>query len=90
LGKADDIAIGISTSGNSPNVIEALQAARTQGLLTIAFTGEDGGKVKDCARFVFRVPSRLTPRIQETHITLGHILCELVDRNLFPEAYDRD
>jgi D-sedoheptulose 7-phosphate isomerase len=81
------VAIGISTSGNSPNVLAAFDAARERDLLTIGFTGEDGGKMIDRVHTIFRVPSRVTPRIQETHLTLGHVLCELVDRELFPEAY---
>jgi len=87
LGNAGDVAIGISTSGNSPNVVEAMDAARKKGLLTIGFTGQDGGEMNGRADVLFRVPSRMTPRIQETHITLGHVLCELVDRDLFPDAY---
>jgi len=87
LGNAGDVAIGISTSGNSPNVVEAMDAARKKGLLTIGFTGQDGGEMNGRADVLFRVPSRLTPRIQETQITLGHVLCELVDRDLFPDAY---
>jgi D-sedoheptulose 7-phosphate isomerase len=90
LGRAGDIAIGISTSGNSPNVLEAFDVARTLGLLTIGFTGQDGGKMNGRADILFRVPSRMTPRIQETHITLGHILCELIDRELFPDLYPQD
>jgi D-sedoheptulose 7-phosphate isomerase len=90
LGNAGDVAIGISTSGNSPNVVEALDAARKRGLMTIGFTGEDGGQMNGRADVLFRVPSRMTPRIQETHITLGHVLCELIDRELFPDAYPRD
>jgi D-sedoheptulose 7-phosphate isomerase len=90
LGNAGDVAIGISTSGNSPNVLEALDAARKKGLLTIGLTGQDGGKMNGRADVLFRVPSRMTPRIQETHITLGHVLCELIDRELFPEAYPQD
>ena len=90
LGNAGDIAIGISTSGNSPNVLEAIDAARAKSLLTIGFTGQDGGKMNGRADVLFRVPSRMTPRIQETHITLGHVLCELIDRELFPEAYPQD
>jgi len=90
LGSAGDIAIGISTSGNSPNVLEAIDAARSRSLLTIGFTGQDGGKMNGRADVLFRVPSRMTPRIQETHITLGHVLCELIDRELFPEAYPQD
>ena len=90
LGNAGDIAIGISTSGNSPNVLEAIDAARAKSLLTIGFTGQDGGKLNGRTDVLFSVPSRMTPRIQETHITLGHVLCELIDRELFPEAYPQD
>lgn len=90
LGNAGDIAIGISTSGNSPSVLEALDVARSKGLFTIGFTGQDGGKMSGKADVLFCVPTRMTPRIQETHILLGHILCELIDRELFPEAYPQD
>ena len=90
LGVAGDVAIGISTSGNSPNVIEALDAARARGLLTIGFTGEGGGKMTTHTDILFCVPSKATPRIQETHLTLAHIICELVDRDLFPEAWAKD
>jgi D-sedoheptulose 7-phosphate isomerase len=90
LGRPGDTAIGISTSGNSPSVLTGLEMARGKGLLTLAFTGETGGKMADHAEIVFRVPSRHTSRIQETHILLGHILCELVDRDLFPEIYTTD
>lgn len=90
LGNPGDVAVGISTSGNSPNVIEALDVARKKGLLTIGFTGQDGGKMNSGTDVLFRVPSRMTPRIQETHITLGHVLCELIDRELFPDAYPQD
>ena len=90
LGNAGDIAIGISTSGNSPNVLAAIDVARSRSLLTIGLTGQDGGKMNGRTDILFRVPSRMTPRIQETHITLGHVLCELIDRELFPEAYPQD
>jgi len=90
LGHPGDTAIGISTSGNSPSILEALDVARKKGLFTIGFTGETGGKMVDRAEVLFRVPSRVTARIQETHILLGHILCELVDRELFPEIYPTD
>ena len=90
LGQAGDTAIGISTSGNSPSVLEALDAARARGLFTIGFTGESGGKMIGRAEILFRVPSPQTPRIQETHLLLGHILCDLVDRELFPEIYPTD
>ncbi len=88
LGRAGDTAIAISTSGNSPNVLAGIDAARKGGLYTIGFTGESGGKVADRVEVLFPVPSGVTPRIQETHILLGHVLTELVDRQLFPDAYD--
>lgn len=90
LGQAGDTAVAISTSGNSPSVIEAIDVARSKGLFTIGLSGETGGKMKDRVEVLFRVPSRETPRIQETHILLGHILCELVDRELFPQIYPTD
>lgn len=86
LGKKYDIAIGISTSGNSKNVIKAIDVAKEIGIYTIVFTGH-GGKLASLADMVFSVESDITARIQEVHITLGHILCELVDRNLFPEQF---
>jgi D-sedoheptulose 7-phosphate isomerase len=90
LGNPGDIAIGISTSGNSPSVVEALEVARRKNLFTIGFTGEGGGKMLGKADVLFCVPTKMTPRVQETHITLGHVLCELIDRELFPEAYPQD
>lgn len=90
LGQAGDIAVGISTSGNSPNVLAAIDTARSKGLFTIGFTGETGGKMKDRVEVLFRVPSRETPRIQETHLLLGHVLCDLIDRELFPGIYPAD
>jgi D-sedoheptulose 7-phosphate isomerase len=90
LGNPGDVALGISTSGNSPNVLEAFNAARSKELLTIGFTGGTGGAMAERCDVTFCVPSKVTPRIQETHITLGHILCELVDRALFPDAWIQD
>ncbi len=78
-----DIVIAISTSGNSPNVIKAVRAAKMRKLLTIGFTGAGGGKLAAVCDHVFDVPSDCTPRVQETHITLGHILCEMVEEILF-------
>ena len=89
LGNPGDIAWGFSTSGNSPNVVEAIKTARQNRLTTIGMTGR-GGKLADCADLVFTVDSDVTARIQETHITLGHILCEIVDRTLFPREYSND
>lgn len=86
LGRKDDIAIGISTSGNSKNVIKAVHAAKDIGILTIGFTGR-GGELAECANHVFSVKSNVTARIQEAHSLLGHILCDLVDRILFPEKF---
>lgn len=83
-GRPGDVAIGISTSGNSRNVLLALEKARETGMRTIGFGGGTGGKMKDLVDLAFIVPSPLTPRIQETHITLGHVLCELVEEILFP------
>ncbi len=77
-----DIAIGISTSGNSPNVIRGLMKAHDLGATTIAFTGRDGGKLVDIAHYSFVVPSYDTARIQECHITLAHVICDIVDRLL--------
>ncbi len=75
-----DVVIGISTSGDSPNVIEAIKMAKKKGAKTIGLTGGDGGKLAEVADLVLAVPSDNTPRIQETHITIGHIVCELVER----------
>jgi D-sedoheptulose 7-phosphate isomerase len=86
LGRKDDIAVGISTSGSSKNVIKAIQAAKNIGMFTIGLTGR-GGEIAACSDLVFAVESDITARIQETHITLGHILCDLVDRILFPEKF---
>lgn len=82
-GQKGDIAIAISTSGNSPNVLKGVEAARACGLTTIGWTGRDGGKLAALVDHAFVVPSAVTARIQETHITLGHVLCELVESELF-------
>lgn len=83
LGEAGDVTIGISTSGNSENVIQALRVAKEKGLITIGFTGKDGGRLKDVVDYCLHIPSDDTPRIQEGHITVGHIICEIVERELF-------
>ncbi|CAN2040000.1 Phosphoheptose isomerase [Candidatus Magnetomoraceae bacterium gMMP-15] len=85
LGKSGDIAWGISTSGNSSNVVQALEIARSMGIITLGMTGKDGGKLAEFSDLLLAVNSTITARIQETHITLSHILCELVDSILFPK-----
>lgn len=81
-GRTGDVAVAISTSGNSPNVLKGAVAARECGLTTIAWTGANGGKLAGLVDYPFVVPSTVTSRIQESHITLGHILCELVEEQL--------
>jgi D-sedoheptulose 7-phosphate isomerase len=89
LGRPGDLAWGISTSGNSPNVVAGLDAARELGLKTLALSGGDGGPVAAAADLALIVPSRNTPRVQEVHITIGHALCDLVDFLLFPEKFEK-
>jgi D-sedoheptulose 7-phosphate isomerase len=83
LGTPGDIAIGISTSGNSPNVIEGIRVAKKKGMITIGLTGAEGGQLKNEVDYCICVPSKDTPRIQEAHILIGHIWCELIERALF-------
>jgi D-sedoheptulose 7-phosphate isomerase len=90
LGKRDDIAWGISTSGNSKNVLLAMEAARDLGLYTLGLTGCGGGELAQRCDLALVVDSEATPRIQESHITAAHILCELVERILFPESFVED
>ena len=82
-GRKGDVLIGLSTSGNSANVVKAMEVANELGVTTVGMTGESGGRMKDLCAYMIRVPSRDTPRIQECHITLGHILCEIVEREMF-------
>lgn len=84
-GRKGDILIGISTSGNSENIIRALKTANEAGMITVGFTGETGGKMKEHCKYLLNVPSKDTPRVQEVHILLGHIICELVETALFPK-----
>lgn len=81
-GQEGDVAIGISTSGNSANVLKAFRMARDKGLTTVGLTGLDGGKLKDAVDVCFRAPSQSTPRIQEVHITVAHAICELLEQEL--------
>jgi D-sedoheptulose 7-phosphate isomerase len=78
-GQQGDIAIAISTSGNSPNVLKGIEAAKSLGMVTIAWSGGSGGKLAGLADYAFVVPSTVTARIQESHITLAHVLCELIE-----------
>ncbi|HRH60566.1 MAG TPA: D-sedoheptulose 7-phosphate isomerase [Chitinophagaceae bacterium] len=78
-----DILIGLSTSGNSKNILNAFEAARAKEVITIGFTGSVGGKMKELSDILFNVPSADTPRIQESHIMIGHIICQLVEERLF-------
>ena len=83
LAKPGDVLVGISTSGNSGNIVKAFEMAKTIGVTTIGFTGEKGGLMKDLGDYLINVPSNTTPRIQESHILVGHIICELVEINIF-------
>ena len=82
-GKAGDVLVGLSTSGNSVNIVAAFEQARKIGMKTVGFTGAGGGKMKAVSDYLVAVPSSDTPRIQEAHITLGHIVCQLVEESLF-------
>jgi D-sedoheptulose 7-phosphate isomerase len=84
-----DMLVGLSTSGNSGNIVRAFEAAREKGVLTVGFTGASGGKMKALSDFLLNVPSTDTPRIQESHILLGHIICELVERDYFKSPSPR-
>jgi D-sedoheptulose 7-phosphate isomerase len=83
FGKQGDILIGLTTSGNSPNILKAFNIANSLKMKTVGFTGESGGKLKAESNYLMNVPSNDTPRIQEVHIMLGHIICELVEEKLF-------
>jgi len=84
LGREGDVFIAISTSGNSPNILRAVEAARARGVGVIGFAGESGGKLAALCDICFRVPSGETPRIQEGHEFLGHLLCSLIEADMFP------
>ena len=84
--KPGDVLIGISTSGNSTNICNAFRKAKDLGVITVAMTGESGGKMKEMADYLLNVPSSDTPRIQECHILLGHIICEIVEATIFPKS----
>jgi D-sedoheptulose 7-phosphate isomerase len=83
IAKPGDVLVGISTSGNSGNIVKAFEMAKTKQVVTIGFTGDKGGKMKEISDYLINVPSNDTPRIQESHILVGHIICELVESNIF-------
>ena len=82
-GREGDVLVAISTSGNSPNILKAIVTARQQKMIIVGLTGATGGAMADLCDFILKVPSQITPRIQEVHILLGHILCELIEEKLF-------
>ena len=86
VGRKDDILFGLSTSGNSQNIVNAFLKAKDMGIYTIALTGEKGGKIKEIADICICIPSDDTPRIQEAHITIGHIICEIVESTIFENS----
>ncbi|MEI9959401.1 MAG: D-sedoheptulose 7-phosphate isomerase [Ferruginibacter sp.] len=83
IGVKGDVLVGLSTSGNSKNIVSAFEVAREKGIITIGFTGESGGVLKSLSDYLINVPSFDTPRIQESHIMLGHIICEMVEEQYF-------
>ncbi|MDH6341530.1 D-sedoheptulose 7-phosphate isomerase [Parabacteroides sp. PFB2-12] len=83
LGQEGDVLVGLSTSGNSENIVKAFEVCREKGIKTIGFTGEKGGKMKALSDLLINIPSNDTPRIQEAHITIGHIVCECVEKEIF-------
>lgn len=85
MGRKGDVLIGLSTSGNSKNVVKAIEKANEMGMITVGFTGQSGGQMKGLCKHMIRIPSTDTPRIQECHMLLGHTMCELVESLLFPK-----
>jgi len=85
VGKEGDVLVAISTSGNSKNILRALETAHVLGMITIGLTGQSGGEMKNLCDFLITVPSDDTPRIQESHIMIGHIICEFVESSIFPK-----
>ncbi len=86
-GEAGDLFIAISTSGNSPNILEALQQCKQQNIISVGLTGAGGGKMADLCDYCIKVPSSSTPRIQESHILMGHIICSVVEEALFGKGF---
>lgn len=85
-GRPGDVLVAISTSGNSPSILRAIERARLRGMVVVGMTGQSGGKMRDLCDVLLNVPSAETPRIQESHILIGHILCETVEREMFGQA----
>jgi len=83
MGRKGDVLIGISTSGNSLNIIKAIETANKLKMVTVGLTGDDGGKMKNLCKYLIKIPSQDTPRIQESHILIGHIICEIVEKKFF-------
>ena len=88
MGQSGDIFIGISTSGNSVNIINAFESAKKKGITTVALVGKDGGKMAKIADYSLVVPSDSTPRIQESHILIGHILCDIIEKEIFGDGVE--
>lgn len=86
VGAAGDVFVGISTSGRSPNVLSALDVARSKGIVTVGMTGRLGGQMPERCDFLLRVPSDVTPRIQEGHIAMGHAICQIIEAQMFPKT----
>jgi D-sedoheptulose 7-phosphate isomerase len=86
MGQEGDIFIGISTSGNSANILRAFESAKKKNIFTVALTGNDGGKMADLADISLIIPSNSTPRIQESHILIGHILCDIIEKEIFADG----
>ncbi len=88
IGNPGDVLVGLSTSGNSKNIVNAFEVAKEKQMTTIAFTGSSGGKLKKLSDHLINIPSDDTPRIQESHITLGHIICQMVEEIYFADTND--
>lgn len=88
IGNQGDVLVGLSTSGNSKNIVKAFEVAKEKKMITIAFTGSTGGKLKNLSDILINIPSDDTPRIQESHITLGHIICQFVEEIYFHDTND--
>lgn len=86
IGQEGDVLVGLSTSGNSINILKAFETARQKKMITVGLTGETGGKLKAASDYLVNIPSTDTPRIQESHIMVGHIICQLVEEKLYPQT----